>query len=400
MTRHVLATLALLALAGAGCRNHDAAADIPQVPETIPTGVHASPHAEDDLHIAADTRRDLRISIAVATADTLAEQVAEIPGEIRVDEDAYAEVGSPVAGRVGALHASPGQRVRAGDALVEVRSMEVGRARAGHATAAARQTLARQAVERVRVLVAERIAPERELQQAEADLSAADAEMAAADTLLRTIGVAPVPSPGSDVSTLMLHAPLSGIVLDRETALGQSVEPSNTLFRIANLSRVWLVVQAAERDALRIRRGSVAQVVLPALPGANRSGRVTWVGQRVRSDSHTLAVRIELPNPDGALRPGMTGSALVPLANTEGRVLTVPAAALQRLADAWVAFVPRGDDEWHFEVRTVGRGRDLGSAVEILKGLDPGERVVVDGSFVLKAEAEKARGGARAAHVH
>jgi cobalt-zinc-cadmium efflux system membrane fusion protein len=113
-----------------------------------------------------------------------------------------------------------------------------------------------------------------------------------------------------------------------------------------------------------------------------------------------MPVRIELPNTDRALRPGMTASAQVPLANTLGRVLSVPAPALQRLADAWVVFIPRGDDEWHFEVRTVGRGRDLGAAVEILSGLAVGDRVVVDGSFVLKAEAEKARGGAVAAHTH
>lgn len=400
MTRHALATLVLLALAGAGCRSHDAAPDVPQVPETMPAGVHATPHAEEDLHVAADTRRDLRVTTAEVSADMRVEQTTEIPGEIRVDEGAYAEVGSPVSGRVAALHAQTGRQVRAGDRLAEIRSLEVGRARADYATAVARQTLARQAVARAQALVAERIAPARELQQAEADLSAADADLLAAGTVLKALGSNAEAAAGADVSSLTLRAPIAGVVLERAAAVGQPVEPSATLFRLANLSRVWLVVQAAEQDGLRVRAGTPVQVTIQALPGATRPGRVIWIGQSVNPESHTLPLRIELPNPDGQLRPGMTGRARVPLANTSGRVLTVPATALQRLADAWVAFVPRGDDEWHFEVRTVGRGRDLGGAVEILSGLRPGERVVVDGSFVLKAEAEKARGGARPAHIH
>jgi cobalt-zinc-cadmium efflux system membrane fusion protein len=400
MTRLILTGMVLASLSVGGCREHERSADHADVLASTPSGAHTTPHAEDDLHIAADTRRDLRITTAVVTAGTRAEQLAKIPGEIRVNQNAYAEVGSPVAGRVGALRAGPGQHVREGDTLIEIRSTEAGRARAGVAMAAARRTLARQAVARARSLVTERIAPERELQQAEADLSAAEAEVEGADTMLRALGVSAGTPPGGDVSSFTLRSPISGVILDREATLGQMVDPSNTLFRVADLSRVWLVLQAFERDALRIVAGSSVQVVLPALPGTTRTGRVTWIGQMVSSESHTLPVRIELPNTDGILRPGMTASALVPLTNTTGRVLTVPAAALQRVADGWVAFVPRGDDEWHFEVRPVGRGRDLGTAVEILSGLAEGDRVVVDGAFVLKAEAEKARGSARGVHTH
>jgi cobalt-zinc-cadmium efflux system membrane fusion protein len=402
MTRALLFWMAVAVASGAagGCRSDKPPAGHADVPASTPAGVHDTPHREDDLHVAVDTRRDLRITTAVVSADTTAEQVTEIPGEVRVDERAYAEVGSPVSGRIAAVHVQPGDNVRAGSPLLTLRSTDVGRARAEYAAALARRTLARQAADRIRALVAERIAPQRELQQADAELAAAEAGVNAAATGLAAFGVDAAEPAGQDVSSFVLRAPIAGVILDRDALLGQAVDPANTLVRIAGLDHVWLVVQAFERDAVRVRLGTTARVVFPAFPGQARTGRVAWIGQRVASDARTLPVRIELPNTDRVLRPGMTASAQVPLANTSGRVMSVPSSALQRLADAWVVFIPRGDDEWHFEVRTVGRGRDLGAAVEILSGLATGERVVVDGSFVLKAEAEKARGGAVAAHTH
>jgi len=106
-------------------------------------------------------------------------------------------------------------------------------------------------------------------------------------------------------------------------------------------------------------------------------------------------VRIEVDNPTGVLRPGMSATAWLPVG--EGApVLAVPAAALQRLEDRWCVFIPQS--EGAFEIRHVGRGRDLGGEVEILNGLTTGDTVVVEGAFLLKAEAEKARGAGEHHH--
>jgi cobalt-zinc-cadmium efflux system membrane fusion protein len=120
------------------------------------------------------------------------------------------------------------------------------------------------------------------------------------------------------------------------------------------------------------------------------SGTVSLVGSQVDSDSRTVPVRIALTNPEGLLRPGMSATASVPLDAAASTVLAVPAAALQRLQAGWVVFLPRG--EGRFETRPVGRGRDLGGEVEIVTGLQAGDVVVVEGAFLLKAEAEKSRG--------
>ena len=107
--------------------------------------------------------------------------------------------------------------------------------------------------------------------------------------------------------------------------------------------------------------------------------------------SRTLPVRIEIPNADGRLRPGLSGSARLPLDDVGASVIAVPAQALQRSANGWCVFLPRGADR--FECRTVGRGRDFGDDVEVIAGLAEGEVVVVDGAFLLRAEAERRHGG-------
>jgi cobalt-zinc-cadmium efflux system membrane fusion protein len=106
-------------------------------------------------------------------------------------------------------------------------------------------------------------------------------------------------------------------------------------------------------------------------------------------------VRVAVANDAGELRSGMSANAWVPLGEATGSsIVAIPLTALQRLERDWVAFVPKGDPkDGVFWVKKLGRGRDLGNEVEILSGLAPGDDVVVDGAFLLKAEAEKAAGG-------
>ena len=153
---------------------------------------------------------------------------------------------------------------------------------------------------------------------------------------------------------------------------------------------MWLTVHAFERDAVRVSPGTRAEVTLAAFPGRVFSGAVDLVGRQVDPESRTVPIRIALKN-SGELRPGMSATARLAIGASTQQVLAVPAAALQRLGDDWVVFLPR--DPGHFEIRPVGRGRDLGHEVEIVRGLTAGETIVVEGAFVLKAEAEKARGG-------
>jgi cobalt-zinc-cadmium efflux system membrane fusion protein len=215
----------------------------------------------------------------------------------------------------------------------------------------------------------------------------------AATASLQALGVSEdVGASSEDGSLFYVRSPIAGRVLDRHAVLGQYAEPSASLFTIADLSRVWVMAQAFERDAVNVRLGSTAHVTLAALPGQEFDGRVALVGRQVEPGSRTLPVRIEVANPSGALRPGMSASSRLEVAGQSRSILAVPAAALQRVGDRWLAFVPKA--QYEYEMRPVGRGRDLGNDVEVVSGLRAGETVVVEGAFLLKAEAEKRAGGA------
>jgi cobalt-zinc-cadmium efflux system membrane fusion protein len=271
--------------------------------------------------------------------------------------------------------------------MAELQSLELGKTRGDYRDAQARVDLARQSLERKRGLAAERIAPQREVQEAEAELRRAEASLQGARGALNALG-APNDG-GSDDSRLVLRAPLTGTVIERHLVRGAVAQPGETLFKVGDLSLLWLMAHASERDAVRVRAGSIARVAIPALPGSSLSGRVAAVGSQVEVSSRTIPIRIELANPGGILRPGMSATVWLPIGEG-GAVIAVPVAALQRLEDKWCVFVPR--EPGVFAIRPVGRGRDMGGEVEIVSGLSAGETVVVEGAFLLRAEAEKARG--------
>ncbi len=337
------------------------------------------------VRVEAAMVRDLRLTTTVVESRAGGDGVTLL-GELQPDQNAYAEVGSPIHGRAVQLKAAPGDLVKAGVPLIEIESADLGRVRAQEVGARAKAELARQVVERKRRLVAENISAGRELEEAEAEAKAAEAELHAARSALQAFGA----GAGGGGARFLLRAPIGGTILERKVARGQAVDPEQTLFRIADLRSLWLTVQAFERDALRVKVGVAARVTFPALPGRTFGGQVTWVGSQVDVASRTIPVRITVAN-EGLLRPGMSASAWLPVAGATGTVVAVPTAAVQRLDRDWVVFLPR-NERHTFEIRKVGRGRDLGSEVEIVSRLAAGETVVVDGAFLLKAEAEKARG--------
>jgi cobalt-zinc-cadmium efflux system membrane fusion protein len=385
-----LAACLLIATGLLGCRPDTEKSEEHGPPEQTAASARPAESSSDVFRIDPGMLRDLRITVVEAEARPAGEGVSLL-GEVGVNEESYAEVGSMVAARVTRILASPGDSVRRGQPLVQLQSLELGRARADYLSARARAELAQASVARKREL-AGRVVPLREVQEAEANARAAEADLQAAIASLRALGVSEVElrSKGGSDARLVLRSPISGTVIERNVVAGQMTDPSKPLFRVGDLSRLWLTVHAYERDAVRVRTGAAARVTFPALPGRVFRGAVTLVGRQVDVVSRTIPVRIEVENTAGVLRPGMSAAAWVRLGDAGGTVVAVPAASLQRLQDEWRVFIPKS--EGTFEMRTVGRGRDLGGEIEIVSGLRPGERVVVDGAFLLKAEAEKALG--------
>jgi len=391
MTRAFPLVLAI-GLGLVGCRK---AADTPSPRADVHTEQPAAgAHDEGaDLRIEEGMLRDLRITTATVESRRGDEQV-NLLGELAVDEAAYAEVGAPVPSRVIRLRAGIGDPVRRGQPLLDLQSTDVGQARGAYLTAAARLSLAESALARKRGLAAERIAPQREVQEAEAEAAGARAAVRAASAALSAMGLTAPDEEAVDASRsglFMLPSPVAGTVIDRRAVQGQMLEPGTAAFRVANLSTLWLTVHAFERDALRIRTGTPARVTFSGVPGQTFPGRVVLVGRQVSSESRTIDVRITVANRDGVLRPGMSATAAVAVGVSDTPILAVPVAAVQRVRERWCVFVPKSGGV--FEIREIGRGRDLGTEVEVLSGLQADETIVVDGAFLLKAQAEKSEAG-------
>ena len=383
------AILALLVLAA--CRDRSRPSEPIERAEPVehddPDTAHGgAPHKEPQLiKIAPDMMRDLRITLGKAAARAAGETVSAL-GELHVNEDAYAEIASPVTARVARILARPGDTVTAGQVLAQLSSPELGQSRAELDAASARLDLARKNAERKRSLAADRLIPERELIEAEAALTEAEAAYNVASASLRKYGA------GAGEASLAIRSPIAGTVIERSVLMGQLADPARTLFRVGDLSTLWLVAHVFERDAVRVPLGSHGTASFAALPGKTSDAVIRAVGREVDAASRTIAIRLDVPNPDGLLRPGMSATASLPLGEPGAApVIVVPAAAVQRVGSSWAVFIPRR--EATFEVRAIGRGRDLSGDVEVLSGLSPGEDLVIDGAFLLKAEADKARGG-------
>jgi membrane fusion protein, heavy metal efflux system len=384
MTQIIRTMLALVLILGvAGCGRQDAPKD--NKVQTAASPATEPKRADNVVQVSEEMLRDLRITTSTVELHRGGE-ASSLLGELGVNLNAYAEVSAPLAARVVSLQAVEGQSVRVGAPLATLESGELARARGDLATADARRDLAQRTLERKRGLNAENIVPTREVQEAENETIAAEAQVRAARAFLQTLGASDQASAGTSPSTLVLRSPVVGVVLERTLALGQTADPSKPLFRIGDLSTLWLTVHAFERDAVRLAAGAPARITFAALPERIFQGKIALIGQSVDADSRTVAVRIDLPNRDRLLRPGMSGTAWLPVGD-QGTLLAVPAAAVQRVRDRWCVFIPK--DHRTFEIRPVGRGRDIAGEVEMLSGVRAGEPIVVDGAFLLKAETER-----------
>lgn len=162
------------------------------------------------------------------------------------------------------------------------------------------------------------------------------------------------------------------------------------LFVVTDLSTVWVIGDLYEKDFANVGVGSEATVRVPSAPKSGLGGRVAYIDPRVDSATRTAKVRVEVPNRNGELRLGMYVTVSFQTGSGERRTL-VPRIAVQSVGDRTVVYVPVEGEETRFAERPVKVGAAVGEFLQVLKGLKPGEKVVTDGSFFLRAEAARTR---------
>jgi len=200
---------------------------------------------------------------------------------------------------------------------------------------------------------------------------------------------------GQPVKNITVYSPVDGYVLERKVFPNQKIAPDTDLYIVADLSRVWILADIFEYEAGNIRLGQPVRVTLSYAPGKAIHARVSYIQPQVDPMTRTLKVRLEAGNPGMLLKPDM-------YVDAEFRVdlprrLTVPVDAVLDAGERKTVFVDRGNG--YLEPRQVETGERLGGRVAILKGLQPGERIVVSGNFLIDSESQM-RAAAAGAHQH
>jgi membrane fusion protein, copper/silver efflux system len=206
---------------------------------------------------------------------------------------------------------------------------------------------------------------------------------------LRNLGVPEsriqeVRSKGINPRTLDWPAPTAGTVIDKKIINGQRVMPGEELYRIADLSHLWVIADVAEADLSAIKIGMRATVMVRAYMAQPIEGEVTFVYPELKAETRTARVRIEVPNPDGRLKVDMYADVLFQAGEAEP-VAAVPASAVIDSGTRQVVLVAKG--EGRFEPRAVKLGRRGDGYVEVLDGVSKGEEVVTAATFLIDAES-------------
>jgi cobalt-zinc-cadmium efflux system membrane fusion protein len=406
----VLAALALLLAGAAGTYLVMRTTGSARPVETVPAGMGAmppaasGPAASDASGSAAALQPDIVVSLApdaVERARIVGAPVttARMAGGIRlpgvVEPNAYRRVSvTPlVAGRVTSVSADLGTAVRRGGTLAEIYSPELAEAQTRYTSAKAMLDAHDRELQRTQRLVEIGAASRQELERIHAEHAAQSAAAASARSQLDLLGMPASAiddlASGSRVdATTSVPAPIDGIITERAANVGLNVDSATPLFTVVDLSTVWVVAELYEKDFSAVRVGSEATVTTAAYPGLSLRGRVSYIDPQVNPQTRTAKARVEVPNPRGELRLGMYADVVVAGAQAVSRTV-IPRSAVQNVGTRTVVYLMDAKDPGKFTEREVLLGDTSGDQVEVRAGVRPGDVVVTEGSFFVRAERDR-----------
>jgi len=326
------------------------------------------------------------LSIAEVKPGEVGESL-NLSARVELDQHRVARIGASVTGRITEIDAMLGQAVKKGERLALLNSTELGKAQSDYLKAASQVNLRRITVKRAERLLESGVIAEAEFQERQSVLTEADVDLRAASDQLRVMGMSEADLKRLDKQRSIhsfspVTASIDGVVIERNVAIGQVVQPADSLYTVADLSQLWLVAEIPEQQAHWARQGDQAFAEVPALPGQEVSGKLIYVADMVDSDTRTVTVRMALANPQRLFKPQML--ATLKISKPGSQTLIVPSQAVVRENDKDFVFVDTGSAR--FELRPVRLGREEAQKRPLLEGLKAGEKIVVGGAFHLNNE--------------
>lgn len=332
-------------------------------------------------------------------------------GKILVSEDRVAAIGPVHEGRLVRLYAGQGSVVRKGQKLADLQSADLDEAEADYLKALAdlqnaRRTseaevrLAQQTYDRTKMLYEKTIAAGKALQSAEHDLQVAQAtaESSVASTKaaltsarhrLLILGLTEadlnaLATRPDFAAVFSLTSPISGIVVERNATVGATVGSDANVFKIVDISSVWIDANVFEKDLARVKLGQQVNVSVTAFPGSIFTGKVILVSTVVDPDTRSVKVRTEVPNRDARLKPDMFANVEI-VTDVNRTSISIPQTALLNDGGQSVVFVTAGSG---FEKRSVTPGIQSDDRIEITSGLKAGDKVVIKGNYLLLQQSK------------
>jgi len=316
----------------------------------------------------------------------------DFPGTVQPNQNALAEITPLVRGRVTDVYVDVGQDVKGGTLLARLYSSDLGRAQSSYVKARAKLREAELAFQRSKELLEDGAVSRAEFQRREAELLAVRAEARETRDRLEVLGLHELDIQRLEREHIIrsyvpIQAPFAGRVIARNLTKGEVVETNHKLFTVADLSNMWVVANVPEKDIPYIHRAAdrdrPVEILLSAYPHESFQGHITYVGDVLDPATRTMQIRVEIPKPEGRLKPEMFASVRV-FSDPEPNALTIPSTAVLQDKGETVVFVQL--DPQRFERRAVKLDSESGDLLKVRDGLREGDRVVVRGSFVLKSE--------------
>ncbi len=330
-------------------------------------------------------------------------QTIRMTGEVQCDATRVVDIATPGAGRVTRVNKLLGDAVRPGDLLALVHSPELSDAKAAYIEASARFQLAERTRTRERILFEKKVCSEADYLNAEREYRTAEAFLASTEKRLQLFGleadsISRIKAAREDTgfAELSLKAPRAGTIIAQNITPGKVVDSSQTLYTIADLSHLWTWGDLYERDlaVLRDRMNSgvpvKARVYTTAFKGEVFPGVIDFVDSRVDEHTRVFRVRVQTPNVQNRLKPGMFVTIEADI-SSDRRALFVPKEALLSDEGKTFVFVRRKDGLWMR--RDVKAGPTQGAEVEII-GLPAGTVIAGRGAFMLKGDILREKMGA------
>lgn len=346
-------------------------------------------HGEEKLvKMAAEVQKQSGVAVAPAQKQRLPGMISAT-GKVEANADRIAHVSPRISGKIVSVRASLGDSVSAGQQLVTLDSVELGEALSRYHQSKTRLALAQSNMDRIKALVDKKIAARKDILQAETDYKIAQTDLHSDEERLSLYGVSLSDLKGDNhrKPLLPVRSPIGGIITEKHAIVGELADPSKSLYTVADLSSVWVLVDIHEKDLAKVRRGQAATVIVGAFPDQKFRGRITYLADLVDEATRTVKARVEVANPGRKLKPEMFATVELALAADAPPVLAVPEDAVQELDGKNLIFVAESDVE--FAARPVELGRASGGMVEVVSGLKEGESYAVKGAFTLKSELKK-----------